>query len=111
MMELLYHRSDSASSIVSFAVLLAEHLGIEINHTLFGKHASYVRNSLVWAAQGIYSNFEYLENIFFDAAGLGKTATDNRPSTPNDYTKIGDYNVAEYKEAPHIYLDENYGNI
>ena len=43
----------------------------------------------------------------YDAAGIGKTSADNKPSTPNDYTKIGGYNVADYKEAPHIYLDEN----
>ena len=100
-------REGNTRAIVSFAVLLAEHLGIEINHTLLEKHAAYVRNSLVWAAQGIYSRFEFLENIFYDAAGVEKTSADDKPSTPNDYTKIGDYNVADYKEAPHIYLDEN----
>ena len=84
-----------------------QHLGIEINHILFEKHAAYVRNSLVWAAQGIYSKFEYLENIFYDAAGIENTGTDSKPSASKDYTKIGDYNVADYKEAPHIYLDED----
>ena len=27
----------------------------------------YKRQSLVWASQGIYSKYEYLERIFFDA--------------------------------------------
>jgi len=99
-------REGNTRTVISFAVLLAEHLGIEIDHVLFEKHAAYVRNSLVWAAQGIYSNFEYLENIFYNAAGLGDISTDNESSTPNDYTKIGNYNVADYKESPHIYLDE-----
>lgn len=100
-------REGNTRTIISFAVLLAEHLGIEIDHILFQKHAAYVRNSLVWAAQGIYSKFEYLENIFYDAAGIEDIDTDSKPSEPKDYTKIGDYNVADYKEAPHIYLDEN----
>ena len=100
-------REGNTRTIISFAILLAEHLGIEINHILFEKHAAYVRNSLVWAAQGIYSKFEYLENIFYDAAGIENTGTDSMVSEPKDYTKIGDYNVVDYKEAPHIYLDEN----
>jgi len=99
-------RDGNTRTIISFTVLLAEYLGIEINHVLFEKHAAYVRNSLVWAAQGIYSKFEYLENIFFGAADIENADTDNTETTPGDYTKIGDYNVADYKEAPHIYLDE-----
>ena len=99
-------RDGNTRTIISFAVLLAEHLGIEINHTLFENHASYVRNSLVWASQGIYSKFEYLENIFYDAAGIENIAADNISAKPKDYTKIGDYNVADYKEAPHIYIED-----
>jgi len=104
-------RDGNTRTIISFAVLLAEHLGIEINHALFEKHASYVRNSLVWSAQGMYSKFEYLENIFFDAAGIEDSAMSNTPVTPKDYTKIGDYNVADYKETPHVYIDEELKNM
>jgi len=101
-------REGNTRVIISFAVLLAEHLDIRINHALFEKHASYVRNSLVWAAQGIYSKFEYLEKIFYDASEIENINTDNIISaTPKDYTKIDDYNVADYKETPHIYFDED----
>ena len=100
-------REGNTRVIISFAVLLAEHLGIPIDHALFEKHAAYVRNSLVWATQGMYSKFEYLENIFFDAAGIETTGTDGKASAQKDYTKIGDYNVADYKEVPHVYLDDN----
>ena len=100
-------REGNTRTIISFSILLAEHLGIEIDHVLFEKHAAYVRNSLVWAAQGIYSKFEYLENIFYDAAGIKAADTNGTETTPKDYTKIGDYNVADYKEAPHIYLDDD----
>jgi len=99
-------REGNTRAVISFIVLLSERLGIEINHALFEKHAAYVRNSLVWAAQGIYSKFEYLENIFYDAAGIEVSGTENKASAPKDYTKIGDYNVADYKEAPHTYLDK-----
>jgi len=100
-------RDGNTRTIISFIVLLAEHLGIEINHTLFEKHAAYVRNALVWAAQGMYSKFEYLDNIFYDAAGLLNNDTDSITSVPKDYTKIGDYDVADYKETPHVYIDED----
>ena len=99
-------REGNTRSVISFSVLLAERLGITINHVLFEKHASYVRNSLVWASQGIYSKFEYIENIFYDAAGIEDIDASSVSSNPKDYAKIGDYNVADYKETPHVYLDE-----
>ena len=98
-------RDGNTRTIISFAVLLAEHLGIEITHAPFEKPAAYVRNALVWASQGIYSKFEYLENIFYDAAGVETVDAGNISEKPKDYTKIGDYNIADYKETPHIYLE------
>ena len=95
-------REGNTRAIVSFAVLFAEHLGIDINHALLEKHAAYVRNALVWSSQGIYSKFEYLERIFYDAAGI----VDSGVVTAKDYTKIGEYDVAGYKEAAHFYLEE-----
>jgi len=99
-------RDGNTRAVISFIVLLAEHLGLEINHALFEMHASYVRNALVWSAQGIYSKFEYLENIFFDAAGVEERDTENGLDTEKDYTKIGEYNIADYKETPHVYLED-----
>jgi len=99
-------RDGNTRAVISFIVLLAEHLGLEINHVLFEKHASYVRNALVWSAQGIYSNFEYLENIFYDAVGIEENDTKDSLATEKDYTKIGDYNIADYKETPHVYIEE-----
>ena len=98
-------REGNTRAIISFMILLTHHLGLKIDHTLLEKHAAYVRNSLVWASQGIYAKFGYLERIFFDAAGIIDEAAENTPAL-NDYTKIGDYIVADYKETPHIYLDE-----
>jgi len=99
-------RDGNTRAVISFIVLLSEHLGLEMNHALFEKHASYVRNALVWSAQGIYSKFEYLEGIFYDAAGIEEHATKNGLDTQKDYTKISDYNIADYKETPHVYLED-----
>ena len=99
-------RDGNTRTIISFVVLLAEHLGIEINHALLETHAAYVRNALVWASQGIYANFVYLEKIFYDAAGVENGGADNASATGSDYAKIGEYNLADYKEAPHIYVED-----
>jgi cell filamentation protein len=99
-------REGNTRTVVSFAVLLAVRLGIEIDYALFETHASYVRNALVWSAQGMYSKFEYLERIFFDAAGVTVAGDQANAAEPKDYSAIEGYSVADYKEQPHTYLDE-----
>jgi len=74
---------------------------------LFEKNAGYVRNALVWASQGIYSKYEYLERIFFDAAGLPQNSEESKAAESNAYTHIEGYYVAGYKEQPHMYRDDN----
>jgi len=99
-------RDGNTRAVMSFFVLLALKLKIELDYSLFEKHAAYVRNALVWASQGIYSKHEYLQNIFFDAAGL--TTKDMKPdaSAVNDYTHIEGYYVADYEEQPHLHIEE-----
>lgn len=60
-------RKGNTRSVIIFAALLAKSLGFEVKQELFQEHAAYVRNAFVLASQGIYSNYEYLEQIFFDA--------------------------------------------
>lgn len=98
-------REGNTRTVVVFAVLLAKHLGFEVNHELFKEHSSYVRNALVWGSQGMYSKYEYLENIFFDAIlheedGTNAGVMDDKASK---YEKIGDYRVKDYVERPHEY--------
>lgn len=99
-------REGNTRSVIVFAVLLAKHLGFEVEHELFKQHSGYVRNALVWGAQGIYSKYEYLERIFFDAIlhednTTSSNTVDNK--TPDKYEKIGNYNVNNYVEKPHEY--------
>lgn len=56
-------REGNTITCIVFAVLLAKHLGFEVNHKLLKTHLAYVRNALVWASQGIYSKHEYLEEF------------------------------------------------
>lgn len=100
-------REGNTRTVIVFAVLLAKSLGFEVEHQLFKTNAAYVRNALVWASQGIYSKYEYLERIFFDAI-LGEENELHSPAQTkaNKYDTIGEYNVKDYKERPHEYTEE-----
>ena len=92
-------------SVIVFAVLLAKKLGFEVDHELFRVNSSYVRNALVWGAQGIYSKYEYLERIFFDAILHESSNKDELQATEAEkYERIGDYRVKDYIERPHEYV-------
>ena len=94
-------------TVIVFAILLAKSLGFEVEHELFKTNSAYVRNALVWASQGIYSKYEYLERIFFDAILGEDNETDNRANTKSGkYDAIGDYKVKYYKERPHEYSED-----
>jgi len=101
-------REGNTRSVIVFAVLFAKYLGFEVEHELFKNHASYVRNAMVWASQDIYSKYEYLEQIFYDAI-LHDDGTQDEISGSGSkkYNQIGTYKVKNYKERPHEYSDEN----
>ena len=100
-------REGNTRTIIVFAVLLAKSLGFEIEHELFKTNSAYVRNALVWASQGIYSKYEFLERIFFDAI-LGEDIETDTPSekSASKYDTIGEYKVKDYKERPHEYKEK-----
>ena len=100
-------REGNTRSVVAFSVLLAAKLGVELNYDLFAKHAAYVRNALVWCTQGIYSIYDYLEQIYFDAAGLLDEEPEQGVSKQKDYSVIEGYRVADYKEQPHTYAEDD----
>lgn len=99
-------REGNTRSVVAFSVLLAAKLGVSLDYALFAKHAAYVRNALVWCTQGIYSKYEYLERIYFDAAGLLDDAPERATAAKKDYSVIEGYRIADYKEQPHTYAGE-----
>lgn len=98
-------REGNTRSVVAFSVLLAAKLGIELDYELFAQNAAYVRNALVWCTQGIYSIYDYLEQIYFDAAGLLDDQLEQTESNQKDYSMIEGYRVAEYQEQPHVYAE------
>ena len=99
-------REGNTRTIVAFSVLLAQSFGIEVNPNLFAENAAYLRNALVWASQGIYSKFEYLERIYFDAMSeSNKTMADTKIENEK-YSMVNGYYVADLKELPHKYEGE-----
>ena len=100
-------REGNTRSVVAFSVLLAAKLGVELDYELFARHAAYVRNALVWCTQGIYSIYDYLERIYYDAAGLLDAEPDPNAVNQKDYSVIEGYRVADYKEQPHTYAEED----
>lgn len=100
-------REGNTRSVVAFSVLLAAKLGVELDYELFVRHAAYVRNALVWCTQGIYSIYDYLERIYYDAAGLLDAEPDPNAVNQKDYSVIEGYRVADYKEQPHTYAEED----
>ena len=100
-------REGNTRSVVAFSVLLAAKLGVELDYELFARHAAYVRNALVWCTQGIYSIYAYLERIYYDAAGLLDAEPDPNAADQKDYSVIEGYRVADYKEQPHTYAEED----
>lgn len=100
-------REGNTRSVVAFSVLLAEKLGVKLDYELFAEHAAYVRNALVWCTQGIYSIYDYLERIYFDAAGLLDDQPERMAGTKKDYSMIEGYKVVDYKEQPHVYAEDS----
>lgn len=100
-------REGNTRSIIVFAVLLANWLGFDVEHELFKDNASYVRNALVWCCQVIYSKYEYLERIIYDAI-LHENVPEHTASPVHSgkYDVIGDYRAKDYKECFHEYSDE-----
>ena len=100
-------REGNTRSVVAFSVLLAAKQGVELDYDLFAKHAAYVRNALVWCTQGMYSIYDYLEQIYFDAAGLLDGEPAPGTSKQKDYSVIEGFLVSDYKEQPHTYGEED----
>ncbi len=99
-------REGNTRAIIVFAVLFAKSLGFTVKHELLKTHSAYVRNSLVWASQGIYSKYEYLEKIFYDSILDDSINSEHIKTRNENYDMIGEYKINQYVERPHEYIEE-----
>lgn len=67
-------REGNTRTIMTFAEHYAERNGFPIDSELFKGNAEYLRNSLVKASDGIYSDYQYLNRIIKDSMELGEEA-------------------------------------
>lgn len=100
-------REGNTRACIVFAVLLAKKLGFSVNHALFQENAIYVRNALVWASQGMYAKYEYLERIFFDAMLPEDTGSRPTNAAQRSYEMIGEYSLKDYQERSHQYVEKH----
>ena len=64
-------REGNTRTIITFATQFAEAHGFRMDKTLLKDSAAYVRDALVKASDGQYSEYEYLVKIFEDAIRRG----------------------------------------
>ncbi len=60
-------RDGNTRTIVAYAMRYAREKGFELNSDILLNNFAYLRGALVWASQGEYSNFSYLNRIVKDA--------------------------------------------
>lgn len=89
-------REGNTRAVSAFALLFLRQYGYQLNAELISQHAKYFRNALVMASLGEYAEQQYLQNILVDAiSNKVKTTTEGK------YSKIKDYQIDQYKYAPH----------
>jgi len=64
-------REGNTRTVITFATQFAEAHGFRMDKTLLKDSAAYVRDALVKASDGQYSEYEYLAKIFEDAIRRG----------------------------------------
>lgn len=60
-------REGNTRTVITFATQFAEYHGFRMNKSLLKENAAYVRDSLVKASDGMYSEYQYLIQIIQDA--------------------------------------------
>lgn len=64
-------REGNTRTVITFATQFAEYHGFRMNKVLLRENADYVRDALVKASDGVYSEYEYLIRIIEDAIKNG----------------------------------------
>lgn len=90
-------REGNTRTVITFMLGYANRQGITIDGSLLSKYNAYVRESLVMASIGEYSEYEHLEKIILDAMGdADGSETDATEEATEQYAKINEYEVKDY---------------
>lgn len=74
-------REGNTRTVITFASLYAKANGFPLDKDIFKKHRNIIRNALVMASIGKYSEPKYLEKIFLDAIERGGKQLNERGNT------------------------------
>lgn len=109
-------REGNTRTIMTFSERFAESHGFHMDGEIFKTHATYVRDSLVLASIGEYSEYEHLTKIIKDSMEIGerKFLRDNTYVKFNSsFNEINKNDVYKFKDAEELIsvLSEKYSCI
>ncbi len=79
-------REGNTRTVITFGIQFANEHGFPINKSLLKEHSTYVRNALVKASDGPYSEYEHLARILEDAMSQRQPKKKTKPkSTEKEY--------------------------
>lgn len=95
------YREGNTRTVAIYMKFFAQSQGLDFNDQLLSQNVSYLRDALVMASIGEYSETHYLEKIIHEAlASNNQQPSQSEKSEPAKYTSIGEYDVADYQEMP-----------
>ncbi|MEL7610170.1 MAG: Fic family protein [Bacillota bacterium] len=91
-------REGNTRTVTTFMLGYAKQQQINMDGSLLSKYNAYVRDSLVMASIGEYSEYDHLEKIILDAMGGVENTQENMDVSDKQekYTHINEYDVSEY---------------
>lgn len=97
-------REGNTRTIVMLMTFFVEHYGYFFDQMLMAESAGYVRNSLVLASLGEYSEYEHLEKILCDAICDEPIDYSNTDTLTQD-DKKDKYKTENYTPTKHEYIE------
>lgn len=89
-------REGNTRTITTFMFGYAKRCEISIDISLLTTYNAYVRDSLVMASIGEYSECEHLEKIILEAMSGDKNSGEGTYEAAEQYARINEYEVKEY---------------
>lgn len=89
-------REGNTRAISTYMVFFLKRHGFSLDEKLLKTHAAYVRNALVMASLGEYSDYQYLEKILGDAIMHASTSGKKTSAQSNRYEKIKNIKMKNY---------------
>lgn len=104
-------REGNTRTTVMLLTMFIEYYGYFIDKELLANSAGYVRNSLVLASFGEYSEYEHLEKILLDAVSEEPIAYDEYEIADDKRNKYKKYQSDKYEPTKHEIMPDEYKNI